>query len=164
MKWVYIALIGAVSLITGSPVAADVLGESDGQYLGLQLTFHLDRKRQHLFDRAPELNAMLIQQVDGSKEGIVYTRSDDGIETVGFISPTASFKIGEHPVSDFTVPVVNVSDTMETQGGSQVAAAVLGVIVLGALVIEVSNDVEDAADEAIDCLDPATDAQTLENC
>ena len=164
MKWFYIALVSGASLITGSPAVADVLGETDDQYLGLQLTFHLDRKRQHLFDRAPELNAMLVQQIDGYKEGIVYTRRDDGVETLGFISPTPSFKIGEHPVSHFSTPIVYVSETMKTEGGSQVAATALGVIVLGALVIEVANDVEDATDEAIDCLDPTIDAQTLENC
>ena len=164
MKTLIIASIFGISLFVGTPAMADVLGDSDDRYIGIQLSIPLDGRGKNLFDRPPELNALLIDQADGYKQGIVYTRHGDGVETLDYLAPSQAYRIGQDSLSNYTTPIVNLSEPEPYQSNLGAIPLLIGVVVVGAVAIQLIHDSTESVVEVVDCIDPQVDSQTIEGC
>ena len=164
MKTGLIASIIGISLFAGTPAAADVLGDSDDRYIGIQLSIPLDGRSQNLFDRPPQLNALLIDQADGYKQGIVYTRQGDGVETLDYLAPSQEYRIGQGLLSNYTTPIANLSEPEPYQSNLGAIPLLIGVVVVGAVAIEVLTDSTESVVDLANCIDPQVDSQNIEGC
>ena len=105
MKMILYVLLPAIAVLTSYPASADVLGDEDDQYIGLQLTIPLDRHRNRLSANKIEYSTLIINQQDGLREGIAFTRNFDGTSTLGYLTPSDEFEIGLSSVSNHIVPL-----------------------------------------------------------
>jgi len=149
MNRIQIALVTATMLLAGTPVNADVFGRGDDHYIGLQMTLPLDLNHGSLFARKAEYSVMFIEQRDGLKEGVAFTRAGDGTQTLGYLRPTYDFKIGQSRISNHAIPVAQFdgygTPYRHYEGAEVVLAIAVGAVVLVKLV-------DHASDEIVDCV------------
>ena len=161
MKTILIGLLSAASLLLVTVASADVLGDADDKYLGLQAKIPIGAKRHSLIGGNSELNFMLVEQTNGSKEGIVFTLDADGNRTINYLSPSQNYKIGQGDISNFTTPIVNLTEDVEYKnnfGGAElVVGLAIGAVVLVTLMAEAGNAVTD-------CLDPDAESEYVAGC
>ncbi len=102
-------MIAGASLLICLPAVADVLGETDDSYVGLQMRISLEKKRVPLFSSDNEFSVLLIEKTDGVTDGIAFTQDVNGNRTLGYIKPSLSFNLGQTKVSDYTMPIMTFS-------------------------------------------------------
>lgn len=155
MKTFLIGLISGISLLMGSTATAEVLGEAVDSYIGFQMTIPLGEKRESLFSGKAEYSALIIDQTDGIKTGITFTQDIYGNQIMGYVSPSHTFEVGQSRVSDYTFPIINLSEgsivgTNQAEiTGEDVAVGAL--VVVGALAVGALIAVKVAA-EAAECI------------
>ena len=161
MKILLIGLIGAISLSVGSTAIADLLGEEDDIYIGFQVTVPLGAKPGRLMSGGNEYSALLITQHDGIRDGFVFTRDTGGHQVLGYIRPSRDYRIDQHRVSDYTIPMVYLNEGGEMRSSFGVAegaaALVLAIVAVGKLA-------EEVIEETTDCLDPDKDSEEIAGC
>jgi opacity protein-like surface antigen len=160
MKTFLIGLVSAASLLLVTVASADVLGEADDKYLGLQVKMPLGAKRQSLFTGSSEFNVMLVEQTNGFKEGIVFTLDADGNRTINYLKPSQNYRIGQGNISSFTTPIVNLTEDVDYKnnfGGEAILGLAVGVVVLVAITAK-------AASEVTDCVNPHTESEYIAGC
>ena len=161
MKTTLIGLIGAVSFGTGSNAIADVLGGRDDTYIGFQVTIPLDASRAGFMSGRKEYSAVLINQADGIRDGIVFTRDANGFRTLGYMRPSQTYRIGQSRVADYTIPVARLGEGSEIRnnfsGGELVVGLVVGIAALAKMA-------EKVTDEVTDCVDPEIDSEEIAGC
>ena len=161
MKTTLIGLIGAVSFWIGSNAIADVLGGKDDTYIGFQVTIPLGASRAGSMSDRYEYSAVLINQADGIRDGIVFTRDANGFQTLGYMRPSQTYRIGQSRVADYTIPVASLGEGSEIRnnygGGDLVVGLVIGIVA-------VAKFTEKVTDEVTDCVDPETDSEEIAGC
>ena len=149
MKKFLTGLVSGVMILTSSLVCADVLGGADDRYIGFQMTIPFEANSKSLFSDKAEYSVMLIDQTDGIKKGIAFTQDIYGNQTMGYVSPSYAFEIGQSRVSVYTLPIINLNEgsrfrisQAETTGEDAVAKtaagalAVVAALAVGALLVE----------------------------
>ena len=161
MKTSLIGLIGAVSFWIGSNAIADVLGGRDDTYIGFQVTIPLDASRAGFMSDRNEYSAVLINQADGIRDGIVITRDTNGFQTLGYMRPSQTYRIGQSRVADYTIPVARLGEGSEIlnnySGGELVVGLVVGIAAIAKLA-------EKVTDEVTNCVDPEIDSEEIAGC
>jgi hypothetical protein len=102
MKILSLLLTG---LLISISARADVLGDSDDTYIGLQVTIPLDTRSAGLFSQSNQFSLLLIEQDDGFKDGIVMTMDNEGLENFSYIAASPDFAIGSSRISDYATPL-----------------------------------------------------------
>ena len=143
-----ILLIG-MTLTAGLPASADVLGDADDRYFGFQVTIPLEVKRDSLSTRIMEYGAMIVDQRDGLKEGIVFTRDIDGNNIFAYLRPSPDFQVGRSRISDYTLPLMDLSEDTAIHTGYGAGEAILYFAVGVAAFIKL---VDYASDEIVECI------------
>jgi len=149
MKRFITGLVSGVMILTSSLICADVVGGADDRYIGFQMTIPLEANRVSIFSGKAEYSVMFIDQTDGIKKGVAFTQDIYGNQTMGYVSPSYAFEIGQSRVSDYTLPIINLNEgggtrisQAETTGGEVIVGTAAGVLVIaaglavGALLIE----------------------------
>ena len=157
MKKILSAFLSGLIILANSPVSADVFGETDDRYFGFQMTIALDTGRSSLFADNAEYSAMIIDQRDGIKDGVTFTLHANGAQTLGYLSPSTSFEIGQSKVSDYTIPVVSLTETPGILNNNDLGNSILylavGLAVFVKLVDYASDEITDCITEEDDCED-----------
>jgi len=161
MKTFLIGLISFTAVLTASGATADVLGDADDTYIGLQVTLPVAAKRTGILSGKHSFSVMLIDQTDGIKEGIAFNQDTEGIRTIDYVRPNRTFEIGQGRIFDYTIPIVNLSEGAgirnDLTGGEFLLGLAIGVAVLARVV-------GFAADEITDCVDPETESEQIAGC
>ena len=161
MKTTLIGLIGVVAFLIGSTASADALGVGDDTYIGFQVTIPIGGNRAGFLSGGNEYSAMLMKQSDGMRDGIVFTRDSGGMQTLGYLRPSRTYRIGHSRISDYTIPVARLGEGSGVQsgfaGGELVFGVVAGIVLLAKLT-------EYLHDETTDCLDPETESEEIAGC
>jgi len=133
-----IGFLGGVILLTSTIINADEFGIADDTYIGFQVKIPFAAKRLTLFSNQNEYSAVLINQVDGFKNGLVFTRYSNGNQMMGYV------------LSDITLPLViqdsNGVDQLNANGG---AATVLGAVVGVVAMIAIAKKTAEVVTEAV---------------
>jgi len=105
---------------------------------------------------------MLINQTDGIKKGIAFTQDIKGKQTMGYVLPSQTFKIGQSRVSDYTVPIISLNEGGEPKisnmAGGEGVIVVVGVLVAGIWFVK------ELAEEVGKCFDPDVDSEEIIGC
>ena len=138
-------LVGVV-LLSSPIINADEFGLVDDTYISFQVKIPLATKRLSLFSSHNEYSAILINQVDGVKNGLVFTRHTNGNQTVDYV------------LSDITLPLVvrdrTGVDQLNTNGGAAVLGAVVGAVVIIAVAKKAAEEVtESVVETALEVID-----------
>jgi hypothetical protein len=149
MKKVLLIFLSGLIFLTTFTASADVFGESDDRYFGFQMTIPLDTGRSSLFAGKAEYSAMIIDQRDGIKDGVAFTLHANGAQTLGYLSPSTSFEIGQSKVSDNTIPVVSLTEDSGIHNNYGFGQSVLYLAVGVAVFVKL---VDYASDEIVDCI------------
>jgi hypothetical protein len=149
MKKILSVFLSGLIILTNFPASADVFGETDDRYFGFQMTIALDTGRSNLFADSAEYSAIIIDQRDGIKEGVAFTRHVNGSRTIGYLTPSTIFKIGQSKVSDYTIPVVSLADDAGIHNNYSTGDTVLHLAVGLAVFVKV---VDYISDEIVDCI------------
>jgi hypothetical protein len=149
MKKILLMLLSGLIFLTTFTASADVFGESDDRYFGFQMTIPLDTGRSSLFAGKAEYSAMIIDQRDGIKDGVAFTLHANGAQTLGYLSPSTSFEIGQSKVSDNTIPVVSLTEDAGIHNNYGFGQSVLYLAVGVAVFVKL---VDYASDEIVDCI------------
>lgn len=149
MKKLFPVYLAGLIFLANSPVSADVFGETDDRYFGFQMTIPLDTGRRGRFTGKAEYSAMIIDQRDGVKDGVTFTLHANGAQTIGYLSPSASFEIGRSKVSDYAIPVVSLTEDVGIHNNFGVDNPFI-MIAIGAVVIV--KLVDSVSDEIVNCI------------
>ena len=149
MKKILTVFLSGLIFLANFSVSADVFGETDDRYFGFQMTIPLDTGRSSHFAGKAEYSAMIIDQRDGIKDGVTFTLQADGTKTIGYLSPSTSFEIGRSKVSDYTIPVINLSDDAWIRNNDDLVDAALYLAVGVAVFVKL---VDYASDEIFSCI------------
>lgn len=149
MKKILSVFLSGLIILTNFPASADVFGETDDRYFGFQMTIPLDTGRSSLFAGKAEYSAMIIDQRDGIKDGVAFTLHANGAQTLGYLSPSTSFEIGQSKVSDNTIPVVSLTEDSGIHNNYGFGQSVLYLAVGVAVFVKL---VDYASDEIVDCI------------
>ena len=143
MKKILIGLISSVSILMSSLVCADVLGAGNDRYIGFQMRIPLVANSRSPASARLEYSVLLIEQSDGYKEGIALTQDIYGNQTMGYLRPSNAFYIGRSNISDYSIPLVIRNEDGVSQFGlvGIAVVAVVGVVVVGKLLVEVTDDI-----------------------
>jgi hypothetical protein len=142
MKRMLTGFIGGAVLLTSAFVNAEGFGDEDDTYIKFQIKVPLGAKRLSLFSDRNEYSAILIRQVDGIENGLVFTQDTRGNQTMGYV------------LSDFTLPLVvrdrNGVDQLKMNGdAASAASAVLGVVAGAVVIIAVAKKTAEEVTEAV---------------
>ena len=161
MNRILYALFPAIAVLTSYPASADVLGDEDDQYIGLQLTMSLDRHQNRLSTNRLEYSTLIVNQQDGLREGIAFTRNFDGTSTLGYLTPSYEFEIGHGSISNHIVPLQQYDENGVPYNNLTGVAVVVPILVGAAVLFKL---VDDASDEIVDCLtgEDCDDGEDLE--
>lgn len=146
MRKFLIGFLGGVVLLTSTIVTADEFGVADDTYIRFQVKIPFAAKRLSLFSNHNEYSAVLINQADGFKNGLVFTRYTNGNQTMGYV------------LSDITLPLViqnrkGVNQSNMNQGAS-VLGAVVGVVAIIAVAKKAAEEVtESVVETALEVID-----------
>ena len=149
MKKILSVFLSGLIILANSAVSADVFGETDDRYFGFQISIPLDTGRSSLLSGKVEYSAMIIDQRDGIKDGVTFTQHANGAQTLGYLSPSKSFEIGQNKVSDYTIPVISLTDDAWIRNNGDMADAVLYLAVGVAVFVKL---VDYASDEIVSCI------------
>lgn len=171
MQKILHVIAASIALLLCLPAGADVLGDADDQYMGVQLIIPLDLNHNRLSARKMEYSAMFIHQRNAIKEGIAFTRASDGTRFLGYLRPSYDFKIGQSRIMNHAIPITHFDEygipyNVQNNNGRNNGAALISVIVGSALLYKVVNDVSDAIEDVsvaivecvtgqVDCSDEA---------
>ena len=149
MRKILSILLMGMTLTAGLPANADVLGAADDRYFGFQVTIPLEAKRDSSSTHKLEYGAMIVDQRDGLKEGIVFTRDIDGNNIFGYLRPSTDFKVGRSRISDYTLPLMDLSGDAAIHSSYGAGEAILYFAVGVAAFIKL---VDYASDEIVECI------------
>jgi hypothetical protein len=149
VKKILSVFLSGLIILANSPVSADVFGETDDRYFGFQMTIALDTGRSSLFADNAEYSAMIIDQRDGIKEGVTFIQHVNGSRTISYLTPSTNFKIGQSKVSDYTIPVVSLTDDARIGNNFSTGDTVLYLAVGLAVIIKLADYI---SDEIVDCI------------
>ncbi len=149
MKKMLIGFLGGVVLLTSTIINADEFGMGDDTYIRFQVKIPFAAKRLSLFSNHNEYSAILINQVDGFKNGLVFTRYTNGSQMMGYV------------LSDITLPLVIQDgkgvDQLNMNGGTSgatVLGAVVGVVAMIAIAKKAAEEVtESVVKTALEVID-----------
>ncbi len=153
MKRMLTGFLGGVVLLTSTIINADefgaAFGGADDTYVRFQVKIPFAAKRFSLFSSHNEYSAILINQVDGFKNGLVFTRYTNGSQTMGYV------------LSDITLPLVirdsKGVDQLNMNGGTSgasVLGAVVGVVAIIAVAKKAAEEVtESVVETALEIID-----------
>lgn len=161
MKAILIGLISLLSFSTGSTAMADALGGENDTYIGFQMIIPLDASRASLMSGRIDYSAVLINQENGIRDGLVFAQDRNGTRTLGYLRPSQVYRIGQSRVSDYTIPIVSLNKGIETPSSYSNGEMVLGLV---AGIVLVATLVKETTDEITDCLDPDTDSEEIAGC
>jgi len=159
MKRLILSLI-TIPVIVLSGARADVLGEEDDVYIGLQISIPLEKKSRYSLTKDNRYHLLLVQQTDGMRDGIVLTGQADGMQSLSYLRPSSTFTIGTSNIEDYSLPLV-LHDPMNGEGYelashlSFVEFAVYSVFAVGYLmdkIFGVFDDIDDIDDEGDELL------------
>jgi hypothetical protein len=153
-----ILLIGAIQL-AGAPARADVLGDADDRYVGLQISIPVEAKLARLWMHRAEYSAMMVEQQEGLMQGLVYHRDRDGYQTLGYLRPTRYLDIGKDRITDYAMPVVNLTDNTATTSNYGTGESILYLAIGIALFAKV---VDHATEEIVECITLDPDCDNIE--
>jgi hypothetical protein len=149
MKKILSVFLSGLIILANSPVSADVFGETDDRYFGFQMTIPVDTVRSSHFAGKAEYSAMIIDQRDGIKEGVAFNWHVNGSRTIGYLTPSTNFKIGQSKVSDYTIPVVSLTEGAGIHNNYSTGDTVLHLAVGLAVFVKM---VDYISDEIVDCI------------
>ncbi len=149
MKRMLTGFLGGVVLLTSTIINADEFGAVDDTYVRFQVKIPFAAKRFSLFSSHNEYSAILINQADGFKNGLVFTRYTNGSQVMGYV------------LSDITLPLVirdsKGVDQLNMNGeisGASVLGAVVGVVAIIAVAKKAAEEVTEAVVEtALEIID-----------
>jgi hypothetical protein len=149
MKKILSVFLSVLIILANSPVSADVFGETDDRYFGFQMTIPLDTGRSGLFADKVEYSAMIVDQRDGIKDGVTFTWHANGAQTIGYLSPSTSFEIGQSKVSDYAIPVVSLTEDAGIRNNYNAGDTILYMVFGFAAFIKLAAD---ASEDIFDCI------------
>ena len=149
MKKILSVFLSGFIILATFPVSADVFGATDDRYFGFQMTIPLDTGRSGLFADKAEYSAMIVDQRDGIKDGVTFTWHANGAQTIGLLSPSTSFEIGQSKVSDYTIPVVSLTEGTGIHNNYGAGESILYLAIGLAVFVKV---VDYASDEILGCI------------
>jgi len=124
--------------LTSSIAGADIFGEADDTYLGVQMTMSLDSKYRGIFSGRNRFDYLLIEQNDGIKDGIALTQDGNGNQILNYLTPSDTFDIINNSFAEYAVPVLRLDGSASTNtntnnstnyaGAGFVALLVVGII------------------------------------
>ena len=151
MKRTLIGFIGGAVLLTCAFVNAEGFGDEDDTYIKFQVKIPLGTKRLSLFSDRNEYSAILVRQIDGIENGLVFTQDTRGNQTMAYV------------LSDYTLPLVirdrNGVDQLKLDGdavstGSAFLGVVAGTVVLIAVAKKTAEEVtESVVETALEVID-----------
>jgi hypothetical protein len=159
MKKILSAFLSGLIILANSPVSAGVFGETDDRYFGIQMTLPVDTGRSSHFAGKAEYSAMIIDQRDGIKEGVAFTQHANGDQVIGYLTPSTSFKIGQSKMSDYTIPVVSLTEGAGIHNNYSTADTVLYLALSLAVFVKLMDYI---ADEITDCITEEDDCEDEE--
>ena len=159
MKKILSVFLSGLIILANSPVSADVFGETDDRYFGFQMTIPVDTGRSSHFAGKAEYSAMIIDQRDGIKEGVAFTLHANGDQVIGYLTPSTSFKIGQSKVSDYTIPVVSLTEGAGIGNNYDMDNPLIWLAISGAVFVKLVNYV---SDEVVDCITEEDDCEDEE--
>ncbi len=154
---VHLMLLLAMSFICTADLKADLLGDEDDTYVGLQLMMPLESKSAGQFFRNAQHSLLMIGQSDGIREGVAFTQFGHGMREVSYLSPSNNFEIGTSRISDHAIPLMRIDDEGIINTGyseNSMGALQLGVFLVASAVI-VLYVVDETVDETVEILDDA---------
>lgn len=161
MKTISIGLISVMSFFAGSSAIADVFGEEDDSYLGLQVAVPFDSSLVKLVSGRFEYSALLVNQTEGIRDGFTFIRDINGAHTFGYLQPSQTFRLGQSKVSDYAIPVVSLHEGSDVQNvyntEDMIVGLVIGIAMVAALVNKVGNEIDD-------CFDSDSDSEEIDGC
>ena len=149
MRKILSILLMGMTLTAGLAANAGVLGDADDRYFGFQVTIPLEVKHDSLSTHRLEYGAMIVDQRDGLKEGIVFTRDISGNNIFGYLRPSADFEVGRSRISDYTLPLMDLSGDAAIHSSYGTGETILYFAVGVAVFIKL---VDYASDEIVECI------------
>ena len=137
MKKLLIGFLGGVVLFTSTIINADKFGAADDTYIRFQVKIPFAAKRLSLFSNHNEYSAILINQVDGFKNGLVFTRYTNGSQTLGYV------------LSDITLPLVIQDRKGVNQSNMNGGTTVLGAVIGAAAIIAIAKKAAEEVTESV---------------
>lgn len=128
--------------LTSTIVSADFLGETDDNYLGVQMTMPLDSKSAGIFSGHNQYNYLLIEQNDGIKQGIALTQDSNGNKILNYLRPSATFDIIDGRLLNYAVPILSLDAEASTDTNNSTDHAVAGLVALVVVGAIVKRDLE----------------------
>ena len=149
MNRILYVLVTVIAFLSCFPASADVFGDADDRYVGIQVTIPLERNYSSLSPAKFEYSAMIVDQRDGLREGVAFTIGTDGSRTLAYLRPSYDFKIGQSRVSNHAIPL-----TQYDQNGLSRVTLDGGVVLISLAIgaVAVMKLVEDAAESLADCV------------
>jgi hypothetical protein len=144
-------LIGLSTILAGEP-KADMLGDENDVYFGLQVTIPLETNSTGVFSRQNRYSLLLVEQADGIRKGLAYTRQGNGARELSYLKPTQEFKIGYSRISEHSLPLMRVDADGNVDTGNRANMGLLEfglTLVVGAIVIgdALGDTIEDIIDD-----------------
>ena len=150
MKKILAMLATGILLLTGLPAHADLFGDADDHYAGVQISIPLEVSQGRHSLQKIEFSALLINQRDGFREGLAFIQRADGLQSLEYLQPSRRFKPGISRVSDYTLPLIQLdNDSLLTHNVSGFEA----VVYLAAGLVVFAKIVDDVADSIIECIE-----------
>lgn len=129
-------------VITTSIASADILNEEDDTYIGFQLTTQLDSKNGGFLTGRSEYSYLLIEQKNSIKSGITFTLDSDGNRFINYLTPSATFDIGESSISEYVIPIMKLDAEASSTSNSSTSNVVGGLAVLAVVGLWIKHDLE----------------------
>jgi hypothetical protein len=150
MNKILAMLACCITLLTALPANADIFGNADDHYAGVQISIPLEVSQGRHSLQKIEYSALLINQRDGFREGLAFIQRADGIQSLEYLQPSRHFKPGLSRISDYTLPLMQLdNDSVLTNNVSGFEA----VVYLAAGLVVFAKIVDDVADSIIECIE-----------
>ena len=156
MNRILAILACCITLLTALPASADIFGNADDHYAGVQISIPLEvRQGRHSLQKI-EYSALLINQRDGFREGLAIIQRADGLQSLEYLQPSRQFKPGLSRTSDYTLPLMQLNNDSLLTGNVSGFEATL---YLAACVVVFAKVVADVADSVIACIEQDSSCQ-----
>ena len=158
-KSVFLFPIITISCLLGPTAAAQSFGEEDDTYIGLQMTFPIGEKRSALVSGSFEFNALLINQRNRTRDGIVLTGTSDGVQALSYVTPYPASENSSEMSSNLTIPIAIFDENSASQSNytGDMIVFVAGAVVIAALFIDLLKD-------SADCINPEVESEQFAGC
>lgn len=132
-----------------------MLGDENDIYIGLQVTIPLETNSTGVFSKQNRYSLLLVEQVDGIRKGLAYTRQGNGARELGYLKPTRDFQIGYSRIGEHTLPVMRVDSDGNVDPGNRANMGLLefgltlavGVVVIGDALEDIFDGNDDGETE-----------------